>query len=391
MKKRLISIVLIIVFCVSVVVIFIQPKKKGEIILETNGGLPREWTCKSNDESIAVIGDVNSVDKDHGADGGRVDIHYIVNGVKEGTTQVVCSYTDTRTKEVTERKGFDITVDRKLNVNVKETNNFEVLGDNLDFTIGKEWNFEIEDESIVKVDSKVENDDYYTYSFKGLKEGSTNVRFYDKNGIESNNILYVDKELNVKNTTNKVVVEKNGGTPYEWKYEIKDDSIVEMANKESVEEKEGVKGGLVFEKYSFVGIEPGLTEVVFTKVNTLDNSIKETKKYYIEVGMYLDVNIVEVPDAEIVLTTNGGLPREWKYSIKDNSIVTFSKIFDLEKRPGTAGGEIYQHYFLKGLKEGTTTIKFEYVNTIGDKDVVKEENYTITVDKDLKVTIVENK
>lgn len=90
---------------------------------------------------------------------------------------------------------------------------------------------------------------------------------------------------------------------------------------------------------------------------------------------------------EIILETNGGVPYEWKYSIDDESIVKFNSK-DSISDDELAGGKVELHYYFKGLKKGTTTIKFEYVNFVND-EVEKTKNYEAVVDADLNLNITE--
>lgn len=90
---------------------------------------------------------------------------------------------------------------------------------------------------------------------------------------------------------------------------------------------------------------------------------------------------------EIVLETNGGVSYEWKYTIADESIVKLDSkdsISDAE----LDGGKVELHYNFKGLKKGTTTIKFEYVNFVKD-EVEETKTYKAVVDSDLNLSITE--
>ena len=84
---------------------------------------------------------------------------------------------------------------------------------------------------------------------------------------------------------------------------------------------------------------------------------------------------------ELTFSSNSGTPYSWKYEIEDTSIVQCTDRQSKELNPGADGGEVRIHYFFKGLKEGTTTIIFKYVNSI-DENVEKEEKYIVVVDRD---------
>ena len=92
--------------------------------------------------------------------------------------------------------------------------------------------------------------------------------------------------------------------------------------------------------------------------------------------------------AEVIVEISGGVPYDWVYTISDNSIVKYKNME--EKNSDVIGGSNEQHYIFEGLKQGTTTIKFELKSIIDDTtDEVR--NYEVVVDKDLKVTITEKK
>ncbi len=92
--------------------------------------------------------------------------------------------------------------------------------------------------------------------------------------------------------------------------------------------------------------------------------------------------------AEIVVDIAGGIPYEWVYSIGDAKIVKYKDM--TEKSGETMGSSTEQHYIFEGLKEGTTTIKFE-LKSITDDSIEETKNYDVAVDKDLKITIIEKK
>ena len=92
---------------------------------------------------------------------------------------------------------------------------------------------------------------------------------------------------------------------------------------------------------------------------------------------------------ELTYKTNGGVPYEWKYEIKDESIVKFVKSYEVENKnkDGMVGAPISTNYVFKGLKEGKTTITFKYVS-ITDGTVDKKETVTIKVDKNKNISLV---
>ena len=91
--------------------------------------------------------------------------------------------------------------------------------------------------------------------------------------------------------------------------------------------------------------------------------------------------------AEVVVDIAGGIPYEWVYSIEDAKVVKYKDM--TEKSGETMGSSTEQHYIFEGLKEGTTTIKFE-LKSITDDSIEETRNYDVVVDKNLKITITEN-
>lgn len=93
---------------------------------------------------------------------------------------------------------------------------------------------------------------------------------------------------------------------------------------------------------------------------------------------------------ELTYNTNGGVPCEWKYEIEDKNIVEFVKSYEVENNNNNmVGSPISINYVFKGLKKGTTTITFKYVN-ITDGTIEKEEKLNIKVDKNKNISLVAN-
>ena len=92
---------------------------------------------------------------------------------------------------------------------------------------------------------------------------------------------------------------------------------------------------------------------------------------------------------ELTYETNGGVPFKWEYQIEDESIVEYVKSYVVkdENKNGKVGAPIYTNYVFKGLKKGTTTITFRYVNII-DNSISTEEIINIKVDSNKKISLV---
>lgn len=95
--------------------------------------------------------------------------------------------------------------------------------------------------------------------------------------------------------------------------------------------------------------------------------------------------------AEVVVESQGSIPYDWEYTIADTSIIKFKETKEVtndDSEEVMLGGGKEQHYIFEGLKEGTTTIKFELKSFVST-DVAETKNFDVSVDKNLKVTITE--
>ena len=95
--------------------------------------------------------------------------------------------------------------------------------------------------------------------------------------------------------------------------------------------------------------------------------------------------------AEVVVESQGSIPYDWEYTISDTSIIKFKETKEVtndDSEEVMLGGGKEQRYIFEGLKEGTTTIKFELKSFVST-DVAETKNFDVSVDKNLKVTITE--
>lgn len=95
--------------------------------------------------------------------------------------------------------------------------------------------------------------------------------------------------------------------------------------------------------------------------------------------------------AEVVVESQGSIPYDWEYTIADTSIIKFKETKEVtndDSEEVMLGGWKEQRYIFEGLKEGTTTIKFELKSFVST-DVAETKNFDVSVDKNLKVTITE--
>jgi predicted secreted protein len=95
---------------------------------------------------------------------------------------------------------------------------------------------------------------------------------------------------------------------------------------------------------------------------------------------------------ELTYTTNGGVPYKWEYEIEDETIIKFVKSYEIENQNNDdiVGAPISTNYVFKGLKEGKTSIIFQYVSIV-DGSIDKQEKLYVKVDKNKNVSLIAKK
>lgn len=81
--------------------------------------------------------------------------------------------------------------------------------------------------------------------------------------------------------------------------------------------------------------------------------------------------------------TSAGIPLEWHYRIEDPSIVELDKVENNQPNKRLKGGPIYKDFYFKGLKQGETTIIFEFIHVNGRID--STDYHKVIVDKKLNI------
>ena len=92
---------------------------------------------------------------------------------------------------------------------------------------------------------------------------------------------------------------------------------------------------------------------------------------------------------EIKYNINSGIPFKWEYEILDNDIVEFinKKTVGEKTKEPICGGSLTIYYYFKGIKKGNTVMKFRLIN-FADNYIEREEEYNISVDKNLNLKII---
>lgn len=95
-------------------------------------------------------------------------------------------------------------------------------------------------------------------------------------------------------------------------------------------------------------------------------------------------------ELKLTYKISAGIPFRWEYEIEDESVVKFVKSYVIkdENKGGKVGAPIYTNYVFKGLKQGSTTIVFKYVNFTEGR-VSSEKRHKVVVDHDLNVYLAE--
>lgn len=99
----------------------------------------------------------------------------------------------------------------------------------------------------------------------------------------------------------------------------------------------------------------------------------------------------EVAYEYIRLQENASTGYSWEYVIDSDGIfdVESNEYTQPETKENLVGVPGYRTFRLVGVKEGSTSITFNYVSPGSKKKVSKTATYEVTVDKDLNVLVVE--
>lgn len=93
---------------------------------------------------------------------------------------------------------------------------------------------------------------------------------------------------------------------------------------------------------------------------------------------------------ELTYSINAGIPFKWEVEVEDKSIVKYVKNYVVkdENKGALVGAKVYKNYVFEGLKEGTTTIKFKYIN-FTDNIVSEEITHKVKVDENKNIILID--
>jgi len=104
-------------------------------------------------------------------------------------------------------------------------------------------------------------------------------------------VLYFSKDESGKELELTYTV--YGGTPYEWKVSIEDESIVKLDRSYNLEDKnnEGLDGAPVSTNYVFKGLKKGDTYVTFQYVNFVTGDVEKEEVHHIRVDKNKNISL----------------------------------------------------------------------------------------------------
>ena len=102
--------------------------------------------------------------------------------------------------------------------------------------------------------------------------------------------IYIDN----KSRTIEFTVETNGGVPYEWEYEIEDQSIVKYVETKEIENKNdgSLVGGLIKYNFVFKGIKKGTTKITLKYVSVVTGEIDKKEEYKVKVDTFKNISLL---------------------------------------------------------------------------------------------------
>lgn len=125
-KKRILIgvlvVILAILLCAFIMKYFSKRNNTDEVVLSTNNGVGYTWNCKITDKTIAKINKKYNEEVDPYIDGGEVLVHYVIKGIKQGESKLVCNYKSEYEEYPVETNIYLISVDKNLNVKITNSN-----------------------------------------------------------------------------------------------------------------------------------------------------------------------------------------------------------------------------------------------------------------------------
>ena len=119
-NKKTIIIVIIILVILAVFIVLINSKKVNEVVLKTKGGVSYLWEYMIENDGIIELEEKESEEKTRNVIGGEKEQHFVFKGLKEGTTTITFDHRNIVENNVTNTKKYKVTVNKKLEVNIKE-------------------------------------------------------------------------------------------------------------------------------------------------------------------------------------------------------------------------------------------------------------------------------
>ncbi|ADL49936.1 protease inhibitor I42 family protein [Clostridium cellulovorans] len=211
---------------------------------------------------------------------------------------------------------------------------------------------------------------------------------------KSNEIQIIPMPGNVKESTS-ISLKSNATTGYSWKYTVvQGDSIIQTLKSYRPDDTSGtIDGSGGTDTWTFKGSKEGSTTLRFEYSRSWEESPVDTREFIITVDGDMNMTVKETTKGTASIQLRSDTTTEacsWRYSVvQGDSIVESSKEFiEYPVWTGIYGSGGRNIWVFKGLKEGSTTLKFEYLRPT-EGDVAEIRDFNLTVDKDLNVSVTE--
>lgn len=209
--KRIIALTLAGMVLFSIFGCSKKSEEEDSSVIKLNGNPTTgyEWKVTIEDTSVAKVSEEYTPDdKSDEAVGSGGTYTFTFEGLKEGETKAVFNYLRSWEAESLQTKTYLVTVDKDLNVSLKEEKAFiSTVSLEADSDSGYVWEVSIEDKQLLTVEEEYiseEGGESCKFTFTGLKSGETVVSFNyvpkEGGGLSKDTRVFsatIDEDLNV--------------------------------------------------------------------------------------------------------------------------------------------------------------------------------------------------
>lgn len=201
-----------------------------------------------------------------------------------------------------------------------------------------------------------------------------------------------------------VVLRGNPTTGYDWNsfyVTTADEEIVKIEDAETVVESDLVGAPSTY-TYKLTGVKAGDARIGFNYLRSFDEyGVNETVYFTVHVDDSLNVTIDSIPDQPSVsidgntisLFNNPTYGYDWTGYFPDAGETSYVDIPEPEYVSGTTGADDeggVDVFTLTGIAEGSTQLVYSWHTGMDADGLAYELHFTVTVDKDMNVTIEMN-